>query len=206
MPTTKLTLRVDHTIKTVPDMATLTLAVETASAKAEEAAAMNAETMRKVLDALKDNGVSDTDLRTASLVLNARNSPRDQPPLRIIGYEATNTLSVTVRNLARLSLLIQQATAAGANNIRGVRFSLLKPEALLDDARSEALKKAMLKADLYANVAGLKVSQIVEIRDDGEVGYGEQTRSLSKSAAPPIEAGEIALSVGLEVIFELEKR
>ncbi|MGS3087700.1 SIMPL domain-containing protein, partial [Escherichia coli] len=78
-----------------------------------------------------------------------------QPPA-ITGYQATNTVSVRFRDVARSGTVLDTLVAEGANQIEGPNLSIDKPDAALDEARTDAVKRARARADLYASAAGMR--------------------------------------------------
>ena len=77
---------------------------------------------------------------------------------RIIGYQVSNQVTVRQRNLAQFGRMIDTLVSAGANQVNGPSFQMDEPDAALDEARVEAMKKARARAKLYASAAGLQVS------------------------------------------------
>ena len=73
----------------------------------------------------------------------------------ITGYQATNTVSVRFRDIAKAGAILDALVAEGANQIDGPNLSIDKPEAALDEARADAVKRARARgAELYAKAAG----------------------------------------------------
>jgi len=152
----------------VPDVATIRAGVVTQGATAAAALAENAKRMAGVLDALKRAGVAPRDNRTANVSLSPQYRYADGQPPVVTGYQASNSVSIRFRDIAKAGAILDALVAQGANQIDGPTLSLDQPEAALDEARADAVKRARARAELYAKAAGLSVSRIVSITEAGQ--------------------------------------
>ena len=173
--------------------------------------------MNKVIAALKRAGIADRDIQTSNLSLNPIYQPQRPMPdgtvepaqPKIIGYQVYNTVNVRQRNLAQFGRVLDTLVAAGANQINGPNFQMDDPDAATDEARTQAMKKARARANLYASAAGLKVLRILAISESG--GYVPQPQVMYSRAAiadgmeksTPVAAGEVSLISTVTVLFEL---
>lgn len=212
---TLLTLSAEGRTSRKPDLAVFSAGVTSSGKTAGEALRANSADMAKVIAALKRSGIAERDIQTSNLSLNpiyadqSRQpaSPLEQQPPQIIGYQANNTVSVKQRNLADFGKVIDTLVSAGANQVNGPSFQVEQPDAALDEARVEAVKKAKTRADLYARSLGLKVVRLVSISESG--GYSppmpmyRMAMADSVGAAPPVAAGEVSLEINVTVQFEL---
>ena len=111
-----------------------------------------------------------------------------------------------MRDLAKLGDLLDKATVAGANRIDGIQFIVSNQEGLLDEARRKAVADAKGKADLYAQAAGFTLGKVMSLSEESVPGPRPLGRAMSVAAAPapvPVEAGEMALSVRVRVVWSL---
>jgi uncharacterized protein YggE len=178
----------------------------TQASKAGDAMAANAKAMTATIAALKRAGVADRDIRTQSISLQPQYRYGDNQPPVLTGYQASNRVSVKLRELAGAGGVIDALVAAGANQIDGPSLSVDHPEAALDEARTKALANARARAELYAKSAGLSVRRIVRISESD--GVPPPVRPMEMMASKradttPLEAGEQELTVNLSVVFEL---
>lgn len=202
---TRLDISATGAVDRAPDMATIGAGVVTASSSASAAMGDNAKRMTATIAALKRAGVADRDIQTASLSLQPQYRYADNQPPVLTGYQASNRVSVRLRDLAGAGAVIDALIAAGANQIDGPNFGLDKPDAALDEARTQALARAKARAELYARAAGLRVSRIVTISEsEGSPPVIHPMAMAAKRDATPIAAGEQTLSVTLSVTFELQ--
>jgi len=190
-----------------PDVATISAGVVTQGARASQAMADNAKRMTATIAALKQAGIAARDIQTSALRLTPQYRYADGQAPVITGYEAANQVSVRFRDVARAGTVLDALVAAGANQINGPNLEVDKPEAALDEARTQAIAAARARAELYAKAAGLHVKRIVQI---AETGSGDPApirpmmMAARKADATPIEPGEQTLSVNVQVTFELE--
>lgn len=191
----------------VPDLATIRTGVVTQAPTAVAALAENAGRMARVLAALKRAGVAARDVTTTAATLNPQYRYADNQPPVIIGYQATNTVSVRFRDVATTGAILDALVAQGANQIEGPTLSLAQPDAAFDEARADAVKRARARAELYARAAGLSVARIISISEGGETPTdpGPVRYALAKAAADTtILPGESQVSVTVAVRFLLK--
>ena len=192
----------------VPDVATLSAGVVTQAADANAALRANATQMDKVMAAIKAAGIADRDIRTSGINLNPQYKYVENQNPTITGYQASNTVDLKVRDIARLGKVLDALVASGANQVNGPSFEIDQPEPVYDEARRDALQKAQARAQMYAKTLGLHVRRIVSISEGG--GYRPpmpmpmmamaRAKAESDTAVAP---GETTLSANLDVVFEL---
>ena len=153
----------------VPDIATIRAGVVTQSATAAQALADNARRMAGVLGALKAAGVQPRDIATSNVSLQPQYRYENNQPPVVTGYQASNTVSVRFRDVAKSGAILDALVAQGANQIDGPNLSLDQPDAALDEARVDAVRRARARAELYAKAAGLSVVRILSMSENSEV-------------------------------------
>lgn len=213
---TLLTVTADGTATRKPDIAIFTAGVTSTGKTASEALSANSADMAKVIAALKRAGIAERDIQTSNLSLNpvyADNSrqpgiPMAQQMPTIIGYQATNMVTVKQRKLGEFGKVIDTLVAAGANQVNGPSFQLDQPDSALDEARVAAVRKARERANLYASATGLKVGRLISIDEGGgftprPVPMARMVAMDAAGAAPPVAEGEVALTANVTVMFEL---
>lgn len=214
---TLLTVSADGKVTRTPDLAMFSAGVVSQGKTASEALAANSADMTRVIAALKRAGIADKDIQTSNLSLNPVYQPQrslpdgtiDPPQPRIIGYQANNTVNVRQRNLKDFGKVIDTLVSAGANQVNGPSFEVENPDPAMDAARTAAMQKARARAELYARAAGLRVNRILSISESGgwsppqPVMYRMAAMDGAAAPAPPVQAGELQLSVNVTVQFEL---
>ena len=130
-------------VKVAPDMATINLGVNTDAATAGEALRANATKMTAVIAALKKGGLTDRDIQTSNLSINPQYVYEQNVPPRLTGYQVSNQVTVTVRDLSRLGQAVDATVNAGANSAGGISLGLSDPSAAEDAARQAAARRRM---------------------------------------------------------------
>ena len=202
---TRLEISVVGHVAQPPDVATIGAGVVSQASTAGQAMADNARAMTATGAALRRAGVADRDLQTAAINLAPQYRYVDNRPPALTGYQASNRVSVRLRDLGRAGAVFDALVAAGANQIDGPTFSIDHPDTALDQARTQALAAARARADLYARAAGLRVTRIVMIHEEenGPPVVRPMMAMAMKRAETPVESGEQDVSVTLSVTFEL---
>ena len=196
----------------VPDVATIRAGVVTQAPTAAAALSENANRVDRVLAALKSAGVAPRDIQTATISLQPQYRYAENQPPVITGYQASNTVAVRFRDVARSGTILDTLVKQGANQIEGPNLSIDKPEAAEDEARVDAVAKARARAELYARAAGLSVTRIVSISETG--GYQPnppmpmpmmvKAQRGAEMADTAIAAGEQDVTISVTVRFLLK--
>jgi uncharacterized protein YggE len=192
---TLLTVNAQGSSRRTPDMAAFSAGVTTQGQTASEAFSANSGKMNQVMAALRKAGIDPRDIQTSNLNLNpVYSQPKRLPDGSydgearvIVGYEATNNVTVRQRKLGDMGKVIDALVGAGANQVNGPSFMLSEPDAAEDEARIEAMKKARARADLYARAAGLRVARIVTISESG--GYAPMPPMVMRMDAMKASCG-----------------
>lgn len=192
----------------VPDVVILSIGVETEAPTAAAALSQNADRMRATINKLKERGVAERDMQTQNLSVGPRYDydTNGRPP-RLVGYSATNTLTVKLREMKEAGSIIDDVVSEGANSLGGVSFSFDDPAPLMNEARKAAVKDAKDKAALYASAAGVTLGAILQIQEGhaappSPLPYMEM-RAVSKADATPISAGEAVVSATVTLVYEI---
>ncbi|MBN8809621.1 MAG: SIMPL domain-containing protein [Sphingomonas sp.] len=180
----------------VPDIATIRAGVVTQATTASAALGENAQRMAGVMQALKAAGVQARDIATANVSLQPQYRYQDNQPPVLTGYQASNTVSVRFRDVAKAGGILDALVKQGANQIQGPDLSLDQPDAALDEARVDAVKRARARADLYARAAGLNVVRIVAIDENGENAGSPPPRPVFYARVQAVPQPDTALAPG----------
>jgi uncharacterized protein YggE len=190
-------------VKTTPDTATISAGVVTQATKAADAIDANATAMTKVIDALKASGIDAKDLQTQYVSVDPRYDDTGQ---NLVGYNATNSVSAKVRDLAQVGDVIDTAVAAGANSVSGPSLSRDDQDELYRDALEDAVAKARLKATSLARAAGRSLGEIRALREEvvssGPIAFGALDAKAA-GASTPIEPGRTEVTASVRVVFAL---
>lgn len=192
-----------------PDIATIRAGVVSQAPTAAAAMADTAARLGRVLAALRHAGVADRDLQTASVGLAPQYRYADGQAPVLTGYQATNSVAIRFRDVARSGAILDALVAQGANQIEGPTLSLDQPDAALDEARADAVKRARARAELYAHAAGMSVARILSIGEAGENAGGAPVPMVYAMRAKAAEstalvAGERDVTATVSVRFLLK--
>ncbi|MGL5168874.1 MAG: SIMPL domain-containing protein [Afipia sp.] len=199
----------EATISVPPDLAQIDSGVTTEAKTAREASEANNKAMGIVLLALKNAGIAEKDFQTSRLSLSPQSAPGRTPnaPFQIVGYRASNRVTVTIRDITKVADTIDVLVGSGANEISGISFMVSKASKLLDDARAEAVADAKRKADIYAHAANVTIGAPISISEEtapGPVPYRKMAADMAASA--PVAQGQETLRVSVSVSYELKPK
>lgn len=207
-------LQVSQQVVGDPDKAMVGAGVTTRAQTAVAAMQANAAQMDAVLKKLKALGVPDSRVQTSGITLNPQyqyNNASQQP--RFLGYDATNTVSIELRDLERVGPVLDALVASGANNLNGPTWGVIDDTSRKAEARKGAFDTAMAQAREYARMAGYSDIRLLAIEES--MGYSqpmyERAMAIQTASAPPpppmtpTRPGQVATTVGLTMKFELVK-
>ncbi len=198
-------------VRTAPDMAVVTVGVISSAPTAREALDANTKSMEAIFASLKQAGIEPKDQQTANFTINPRYDygQNNGLPPKMVGYDVSNTVTVTVRKLESLGAVLDQVVSAGSNPVNSVSFQVSKPDAAMDEARKLAVASAVSKAKIYSTAAGVELGAIISISEGG--GYQPPTpvfakamRSEGTSADVPIAQGEQVISIDVNITWEIK--
>jgi uncharacterized protein YggE len=195
-----------------PDVAKVTIGVETQATEAAAALSQNNTQMSAVVDALEKAGVAAADIQTQVVQLQPQ---YEQPPVsatvpmtttvpKLVGYIATNLVQVTVKKLDTLGSLLDTAVQAGGNRIENISFEVSDPAAALQQARQAAWNDALQKAQQLAQLAGVQLGDVLSINESSVGPQPIFARAASTGSAVPIQPGTQTIEVDLQVTWLLQ--
>ena len=194
-------------VSVAPDLAEIDGGVTTEAKTAREASEATNAAMAKVLAALKGAGLAEKDIQTSRLSLQAQYANQNRPgPNIIVGYRASNRLTIRLRDVGKVAGTIDTLVGAGANEIGGINFAVSQASKLLDDARAEAMTDARRKAEIYAKAAGVTLGAPVSISEDSGAPPPMPLRRMSAgiAASAPVAQGEETLLVTVNVSWAIK--
>jgi len=210
--TTKVTVAGEAITKVEPDVAVLVIAVVTQSSQAIDAQQENARKSEAVGSAVKAIAGANAEIKTSDYTLQPQYDYRDNRLPKIIGYDARNSVTVTLSDLKNVGAVIDAASRAGANNIQSVSFMLRQTSPARGAALHDATKQAMNKAQSIAEALGGRVLRVVEENEGTAVsgsptaGYEamETTKLSANRTMTPIASGNLSIRSNVQLIVEIE--
>ena len=178
-------------VEVVPDIAIISLGVDTERPKAADAARANARAAQAIVGEIKAQGIEAKDIKTLSVTLSpvydevqvevqnpngnvVQRGPGDRAVIAIgparqatkkelRGYIAHNSVSVRIRDIAKAGVLAGQLLDKGANRFEGIAFDYSQKETKYNVLLGDAVRDALRRANSYANGLGLKLGRVLEI-------------------------------------------
>ena len=194
-----------------PDLALISFAVASEAKTVAEAMAQNSQKMNAVIQFVKSQGVEDKDLKTTTFSLRPRYEWREDlsSQRQLVGYEARQQLEVKVRAMDKIGRLVEGASAAGANQIGDLQFTIDNREELERKAREEAVKNAKDRAKELASLLGVNLVRITNFNEENQVPRPYALESLAAmdmkegTEVPQIETGENKIEITVNITYEI---
>ena len=203
-----LTTRGHAELKVKPDIARLTVGVTTQAAKQADAAQDNARRTTALLDALKAAGVAERDIQTDNYNVQPQYDYKPSPPV-LTGFQVTNSVQVTIRDLSKAGVVVDKATQSSATDVSGLTFDLADPSAAERQALSAAVVNARGKADAMAQAAGIGRGRLLSLSEGSPVVvqplFRANMMANGAGAQPttPIEANQITVTADVTAVYAL---
>ncbi len=202
-------------VTAAPDTAYVTSGVTTQGTTAREALDANTAAMTELLATLEAAGIAARDIQTSGFSVSpnyvytdARDENGYQLPPKIAGYMVSNSVTVRVRDLDALGSILDQSVTVGANTINGVSFTVADPTELYNEARRAAFNDARRKAELYADVAGEELGDLVSITESQSYGqpqpYMMRAMDAAAAAPVPVATGELSFQINVQVTWSFD--
>ena len=193
----------------VPDMAILSLGVESSRDTVEGARADAASAMDKMIAVLRNRGVAERDIQTRYFSIYPR---YDQQFGRdIVGYTVSNQVTAKIRNLNTVGSLIDETTKAGGNLTRfqGISFTIENTKPLEERARAAAAADMIAKANQMATLTGVQLGRPTAIIEGSgatpaPAPYMERSMAASADVTTPVLAGEMEVVITLQAVFAIQ--
>jgi uncharacterized protein YggE len=193
-----------------PDIARVTVGIETQASSLQQAVDDNKAKMNDLLDTLKNQGLADKDIQTSNYSVYTERVTPPAPGAEVntdqVIYHVTNTVDVTVRDVNQIGAVLDKAVAAGANNIYGVNFSVEDTAKLEADARAKAVADAKARAAELAQLNGLQLGEVLTVSevvggsaypmDYGVKGMG--------GGGTPVQPGELEMSMSIQITYAVK--
>jgi uncharacterized protein len=196
-------------VNLTPDIVYINIGVHTEGADVAEALASNTAQAQKVTDALKQYNVEAKDIQTTAFNVYPQQQYGPQGEMLDIKYMVDNSVYVTVRDLTNLGAILDTVVKSGANNINGIQFDVANRDAAISEARKAAVADARAQAEELVAAAGAKLGEVqfinvssytqpigpTSLKGDG---------GLAASSNVPVSAGQIQISVDVNVTYNLK--
>jgi uncharacterized protein YggE len=200
-----ITVSASGKITVVPDVARVNLGVTITKTTVKAVREAGAKAMTDIIAALKALGIADADIRTTNLSLYPQYGSGSAP--KVVGYQISEQIQVTVRDLDKAGDVIDTATAKGATDIQGISFELDDPVKAQNDARAAAVEAARVSAQAMATAGKVSLGAVVSITDATQpwpipYGFGAQRGAIT-DLATPVQPGTQDLNATVTVVFAI---
>jgi uncharacterized protein YggE len=201
-----------------PDLAILSVGVESRAKTVADARDKAASAMQAIVNAVKSSGVATDDISTQYFniypeyrYVEVRNPDGSYGKQELVGYIVNNTAQVKIRNLDNAGKVIDAAAAAGGDLVRinNIQFTVDDTSKFAAQMRELAAKDAMAKANVYARALNLKVGGVLylaELSSQAPVFQKDLAvarASVAEGAPTPISADTMKLSTSIQVAFAI---
>lgn len=200
-------------VRMSPDIARVSIGMETSAETVGEAVAENEAQMVKILDALMAAGIDEKDIQTMNYSIQLDRYPETLPRAESSSaepapvYRVSNMVTVTVRDLESVGDVLDAVIEAGANNIWGISFALDDPTAAQAEARSKAMEDAQARGEALAELGGVTLGPIMSISE--VVGATPVPMAVvserAVAGAGPISPGELEVGYQVQVSYFIER-
>lgn len=208
-------------VTAVSDIATIDVHLTKDGKTAKEAQDSLNEVINKTLNYLKTENILDKDIKSEYGGISPKYSyekvicytypcPSNEP--KIIGYTATQSITVKVREVDNASIVRTGLAELGISNINGPTFSIDDEETLKDQARERAIDNAKKKAEVLADQLGVKLGKVVNFSENSAdyLRYEARNESISyktmdaSGSAPVLPLGENKIKSNVVIVYEIK--
>jgi uncharacterized protein YggE len=213
-PVPSITVNGSGEVRMAPDEAVVRLGVVAQSSTARQAQQEVNRTAQAILEGMAALGIPEKAIQTSQLVLSPvydQPGPRQQAPSepRIVGYRASNVVSVRLTDLAKVGPAIDAATESGANQVQGVDFQLRDDLEARQKALAQAVEEARAKARTIASALGVDLGPVLDVQEGGisihrpQLGGTRMLAMEARTAETPVAAGEVTISANVTLRYRI---
>lgn len=191
-----------------PDQAEINAGVQSLADTVIAASRNNEQKVARIMDALAGVGINPSDIGTTDYSIWAQQN-FENGRASVTGYQVSNVVVVTIKDIAKVGDVLAAVTNAGANTVHGIRFSVSDTDALETEARERAMADARRRAGSLAGLAGVEVGEVITLSTDAGPGYGPVVmeaaamRASDSAPRPTIMPGQQHVSVQVRVTYAI---
>lgn len=200
-------------VTAVPDVAILSLGIESQEATVEAARANAAEAMDSVTKALKAQGVQDKDIQTQYFnIQKVTRWDNDKQEQIDIGYRVSNMVTAKIRKVENAGTVIDAVVTAGGDltRVNSIGFTIDDPKPYQEQARELAVADAAAKAEKLAENAGVKLGKATYVSESsyvpGPIYRAEAAAAPVPAPAPvetPVSPGEMEITTNVQIAYSI---
>jgi uncharacterized protein YggE len=202
----------------IPDSAQFSVGVTHEAENVADAQQQSTEAINEIISYLENQGVAEEDIKTTSYNISPRYEfmqndsipRRPEGERRLVGYEVSQRVQVTVTDIGNAGDLLSGVGERGADDVSGLSFVVEDREALQQEAEIAAIENTREKAQRLADSLGVSLQRVVNYNRSG--GFSPQyqrlemsdTAAASGGASPQIPAGESRIDQQVEITYEIQ--
>ena len=190
-----------------PDTAVISAGVQTQAKTAAQALAANAKAMNAVFAELKQLGIPDKNIQTSDFSVSPQFTQYSSTEAqKIVGYQVSNQVTVSVDGTSKVGPAIDALVAAGANQMNNIAFTIHNSDALLAKARTAAVADATARAQLLTGAAHVKLGPIISIEENAVDNIHPMPMMAMRAAAAPtpIASGQQAIAASVSITWQIQ--
>lgn len=188
----------------VPDIGRVEFTVmsqASTSSAAQDAVTVEANAL---LAKMRELGLEEKDLQTSSYNVYPLYD-YDVSPQQVTSFEASQSLTVTIRDLSMSDRILEEAGNLKVDYIGNVVMEIDDAASVQGEAREEAIEKAREQAEQIARAMGQQLGEVVSYYEYAGGGYYPYERAMDMSGgAPEIAEGENEVTINVSITYGLE--
>jgi uncharacterized protein YggE len=197
-----------------PDIAQVSVGVETAAETISEAVAENEVKMNSILAALAEAGIDEADIQTMNYSIQLDRYPEPVPRVESSTgesqpvYRVSNMVNVTIRELDSAGDVLDAVIEAGANNLWGISFAVDDPSGAQADARADAIDNAQARAEALAELSGVTLGPVMSVSEvvgATPVSMPVTVERAMAAGGGPVSPGELEIGYQVQVVYFIER-
>ncbi len=208
----QITVAGEGKVYAVPDIATVTLGIETNGNSVSEITQKNVSAMNKIIQELKNLGIEDKDLQTTQYSVSPQYNWTQKEGRIPDGYTISQNIEVKIRDFNKISNILTVGTENGANIVNSLQFEIDDAEQFKANARAKAIAQAKEKARVLAEQSGIKLGDIINVYENSyyspvssystkAVGMGG---AVEDSVSPQIQTGEQEIRATVNLVYKIK--
>jgi len=209
----QITVSGEGKVYAAPDIATVTLGIETNGLSVKQITEKNVTAMNKIIDGLKNLSIEEKDIQTTQYsVIPQYNYTEDRGRVPN-GYTINQNIEVKIRDFAKISDVLSMATENGANVVSSLQFTIDDPEQFKAEARAKAIEQAKVKAETLAKQAGVKLGDIINVYENS-YNYAPTNSAMQKTMlgagesvsydSAQIQTGEQEINLTMNITYKIK--
>jgi len=182
-------------VRAQPDKVIFTVGIQQRAETVEELQSEVDEVSSDIIAYLKDNGVEDKDIQTSYVNLSPYYSSlgTEYGSTEVDFYTATNSLTVTLRNISNFDSILSGLYGVGVNSVSGITFDVEDLQEQQQEAKRRAVAQAREIAEALTEGLNVTVGNVYSVTDQS---YDSTPIPIYFATAADIEGGDSSVAGG----------